>query len=46
VGISCGAAMAAAIRLTKLEEFAGKTIVVIMPDAAERYLSTALFEGI
>ena len=45
-GISCGAAMAAAIRLTKLEEFAGKTIVVIMPDAAERYLSTALFEGI
>jgi len=46
VGISCGAAMAAAIRLTKLEEFAGKTIVVIMPDAAEPYLSTALFEGI
>jgi len=46
VGISCGAAMAAAIRLTKLDEFAGKTIVVIMPDAAERYLSTALFEGI
>jgi len=46
VGISCGAATAAAIRLTKLDEFAGKTIVVIMPDAAERYLSTALFEGI
>jgi cysteine synthase A len=46
VGISCGAAMAAAIRLTKMDEFAGKTIVVIMPDAAERYLSTALFEGI
>jgi len=46
VGISCGAAMAAAIRLTKLEEFSGKTIVVILPDGAERYLSTALFEGI
>ncbi len=46
VGISCGAAMAAAIRLTRLEEFAGKTIVVILPDGAERYLSTALFEGI
>jgi cysteine synthase A len=46
VGISCGAAMAAAIRLTRLEEFAGKTIVVILPDGAERYLSTSLFEGI
>jgi len=46
VGISSGAAMAAAIRLTRLEELAGKTIVVIMPDAAERYLSTVLFEGI
>jgi cysteine synthase A len=45
VGISCGAAVAAAVRLAKLDEFAGKTIVVIMPDAAERYLSTALFEG-
>jgi len=46
VGISCGAAVAAAVRLAKLDEFAGKTIVVILPDAAERYLSTALFEGL
>jgi cysteine synthase len=45
VGISCGAAVAAAVRLANLDEFAGKTIVVILPDAAERYLSTALFEG-
>jgi len=46
VGISCGAAVAAAVRLAHLDEFAGKTIVVILPDGAERYLSTALFEGI
>ena len=45
-GISAGAATAAALRLAALDEFAGKTIVVILPDAAERYLSTALFEGI
>jgi len=44
-GISSGAAVAAAVRLANLDEFAGKTIVVILPDAAERYLSTALFEG-
>jgi cysteine synthase A len=46
VGISCGAATAAAVRLAKRKEHAGKTIVVILPDLAERYLSTALFEGI
>ncbi len=46
VGISCGAAALAAVRLAKLPEFAGKTIVVILPDSAERYLSTSLFEGI
>jgi cysteine synthase len=46
VGISSGAAVAAAVRLGQLDEFAGKTIVVILPDGAERYLSTALFEGI
>ena len=45
-GISCGAAVAAAVRLGKQPEFAGKTVVVLLPDAAERYLSTALFEGI
>ena len=45
-GISCGAAVAVAVRLGKQPEFAGKTVVVLLPDAAERYLSTALFEGI
>jgi cysteine synthase A len=45
-GISCGAAAAVAVRLGKLPGFAGKTIVTILPDAAERYLSTTLFEGI
>ena len=44
-GISCGAAAAVAARLARLPEFAGKTIVVILPDAGERYLTTALFEG-
>ncbi len=45
-GISCGAAGAVAVRLAKLDEFAGKNVVVIFPDAGERYLSTVLFEGI
>jgi cysteine synthase A len=45
-GISGGAAVAVAVRLGKLPEFAGKTLVTILPDAAERYLSTSLFEGL
>jgi cysteine synthase len=45
-GISSGAAMAVADRLAHLEEFRGKTLVVILPDAAERYLSGPLFEGL
>jgi cysteine synthase A len=45
-GISCGAAVAAALRLAREADFAGKTIVVILPDAAERYLSTVLFDGV
>jgi cysteine synthase A len=46
VGISCGAAAAVAVQLAQQDAFAGKTIVVILPDAGERYLSTVLFEGV
>ena len=45
-GISCGAAGAVAARLAALPEFKGKTIVVILPDSGERYLTSVLFEGI
>ncbi len=45
-GISSGAAMAVADRIARLDEFEKKTIVVILPDSAERYLSTSLFEHI
>ena len=45
-GISCGAAMVAALRLASVPANAGKTIVTVLPDAGERYLSGALFEGL
>ncbi len=45
-GISCGAAVAVAARLAQQPEYQGKTIVVILPDSGERYLSSILFQGV
>ena len=46
VGTSCGAAAAVALRLAEKEEFSGKTIVVVLPDLAERYISSVMFENV
>jgi cysteine synthase A len=44
-GISSGAALACAMRVAQRDEMKGRTVVTVLPDCAERYLSTALFEG-
>ena len=46
VGISCGAAAAVALKLAEKEEFSGKTIVVVLPGLAERYISSVMFENV
>ena len=46
VGISCGAAAAVALRLAEKDEFSGKTIVVVLPDLAERYISSVMFDNV
>jgi cysteine synthase A len=45
-GISSGAALACAVRVARRDEMKGLTVVTVLPDSAERYISTALFEGI
>jgi cysteine synthase A len=44
-GISSGAALACAVRVAKRDAMKGRTVVTVLPDCAERYLSTALFDG-
>jgi cysteine synthase len=45
-GISCGAAVAVAVRIAREPDMKGKTMVVVLPDSGERYLSSPLFEGL